>query len=165
MAAGLLLHHLREAGHDASVTSVGTRAFSLPVDPVAVGAVGDIGVDISGHIPRQMDRALLDSEGADLIVTMTREHLRVVVASHRTTFPRTFTLRELLRRASANGRSDGSWEDWLTSIAAGRRASDLMGDEGHDDIADPYGLGRGKVAATASELDVLTRQLALTAPW
>ena len=165
MAAGLLLHHLHAAGHDASVTSAGTRAFSLPVDPVATGAVGELDVDISTHVPRQMDRTLLDDEGADLIITMTREHLRAVVASHRTTFPRTFTLRELLRRASVNGRSGVPFPEWVASVAEGRRAIDLMGDENGDDISDPYGLGRGRVASTAVELDVLIRQLVIAAPW
>ncbi|MCU1392748.1 MAG: hypothetical protein JWM34_1176 [Ilumatobacteraceae bacterium] len=165
MAAGLLAHHLERMGRAATVTSAGTRAFDLPVDDVAVHAVRDLGVDISSHVPRQIDKQLLDTDGADLIVTMTREHLRSVVASHPRTFPRTFTLRELLRRSSNWSHPDATWDEWLERTAQGRKASDLMGDESDDDVSDPYGLGRAKVGATAADLDLFTRQLASTAPW
>ena len=165
MGAGLLSHHLRAAGHDALVTSAGTQEFNLAVDPVATRSVRALGVDISQHTPRQMDRSILDTDGADLIITMTREHLRILVASNRAAFARTFTLRELLRRNARYRSAIAGWDDWLASMARGRRASELMGDDQNDDISDPYGLGRNKVNATAAELDLLTRQLASAAPW
>ncbi len=165
MGAGLLLRNLRAAGHDAVVTSAGTRSFGVPVDPVATQSMRNLGVDISGHVPRQFDTTILDTDGADLIVAMTREHLRALVASHRTTFGRTFTLRELLRRCGQYGRTNVGWDEWLSSVAFGRTASALMGTDEADDISDPYGLGRGRVKSTASELDLLTQQLAAAAPW
>jgi protein-tyrosine phosphatase len=165
MAAGLLLHHVRQADHDIMVTSAGTRAFDLPVDAVAVNAVRDLGVDISGHVPRQVSKNILDTEGADLIITMTREHLRAVVASHPSIFGRTFTLREILRRSGAYTHPDASWSEWLERTAEGRRASDLMGDDSDDDVSDPYGLGRARVNATAADLDLFTRQLVKAVPW
>ncbi len=99
------------AGLDVTVTSAGTRSVSLSVDVEAVHAMGQRGVDISGHVPRQLDRAILDHEGADLIVTMTREHLRTVATSGRMTFPRTFTLREVVRRASSYDGGQLKWPE------------------------------------------------------
>lgn len=165
MGAGLLRRHLDAAGHDVVVTSAGTRAFSLPVDPVATQSMRDLGVDISAHVPRQIDRAILDHDGADLIIAMTREHLRALVASHRTTFARTFTLRELLRRSSRYAPGNAPWDVWLASVAFGRTTSELMGEDEADDIPDPYGLGRSRVNATAAELDLLTQRLTIAAPW
>lgn len=164
MAAALLTHHLDALGCDAVVRSAGTRPFSLSVDRDAVDAVSAWGVDLSGHRPRHVDRSIVESDGHDLIITMTRGHLRDVAAMERTAWKRTFTLRELVRRASSRSRGD-DWTAWLADLGEGRRPTDLLGEDPDDDITDPYGKGAAAVAATASELRDLTGSLSLLVPW
>ena len=171
MAAGLLAAHLAAIGADASVTSAGTASYELPVDPVAVAAARALGVEIWAHRPRMLDRALLAHDGQHLIITMTREHLRHVVTTDRTAWRRTFTLRELVRRASSGGRVDESvtgeerFAGVIGELAAPRRANDLIDNDPDDDIADPYGQGIAAVRRAAAELDLLTGSLAKLLPW
>ncbi len=164
MAAGLLASHLRAAGHSVIVTSAGTQSVRLGVDRVAVDELRERGIDISGHQPRAFDGAMLEAEGADLIITMTRAHLRVVATTAQTAWPRTFTFRELVRRASAVA-ATASWSSWLTALNADRSSKDLIGDSDRDDIADPYGAGAAAIHRTVTELEQLTRQLVALAPW
>ena len=169
MGEALLRHHLQQMGANVQVTSAGTRAgeLSLPVDPHAVDALRGMGVELDGHQPRQASRQVITTDGADLIVTMTREHLRRH-RNHHTwhIFPRTFTLRELVRRASITGAWHGdSFAGWLEWVGGGRRASDLMGDDPDDDVSDPYGLGTAAVKRTAAEIDELVRTLVAIGPW
>ncbi len=165
MAEGLLHHHLLARGLDVTVTSAGTHSVSLSVDPEAVHAARRLGVDISAHSPRQFTPTILADEGADLIVTMTREHLRAVATTCRGSLARTFTLRELVRRASALQSPGESWADWLAALGQGRRVSELLKDEPADEVSDPYGLGASRVRAVADELDQLTSALVALGPW
>lgn len=126
--------------------------------------LGTLGIDISTHLPRALDREILERDGADLIITLTREHLRVVATYDRTAWPRTFTFRELVRRASLLPVTH-TWSAWLAALNADRSPRDLMGDSELDDIADPYGAGVAAIHRTATELDQLTRQLVSLAPW
>lgn len=161
MAAALLRRHLDDAAVPAHVTSAGTRSTSLPVDFQAVAVMADRGLDLRGHVPRRIDRTVLTDDGADLVVTMTREHLREVVAMDGSAWPRAFTLRELVRRATANGvRSQPGWAEWLARLAAPRRPADLLVPDPADDIADPYGMSLATVRRVGGQLDDLTGRLA-----
>jgi len=64
MAAGWL-HHL--AGDAVEVRSAGSEPGDQ-INRVAVAAMAEIGIDISGGIPRKLDWDL--AEGSDVIVTM-----------------------------------------------------------------------------------------------
>ena len=177
MAEGLLRHHLATIGADVAVTSAGTRGPGHPplsVDRHAVTALAEFGVEIAGHQPRRLTRELIDGAGADLIITMTRGHLRDVATTVRTAFARTFTLRELARRAGTARRSlptglgaadVSELSGWVLGLGFGRRPADLLGDEPSDDIADPYGLSLADVRLTATDLDRLTRSIAAMSPW
>jgi protein-tyrosine phosphatase len=159
MAEGLLRHRLG-VGRGGRVTSAGTRAVTLPVSPNAVVAAGELGADIAGHRPRALSTSLLASEGSDLVVTMTREHLREVVALDRTTWVRTFTLKEIVRRAGGQVRRDGQpLTAWLGELGSGRIPAHLVGDDPRDDVADPYGAALSRYRRTAAELDDLLAQL------
>ena len=104
----------------------------------------------------------MDDEGADLVITMTRAHLREVAVTAHGSFRRTFTLRELGRRLTIvePGTFDPTFEAALSAIASDRRPSQLLGDDPDDDIADPYGTGIVNVRRTAIELDQLARTVA-----
>jgi low molecular weight protein-tyrosine phosphatase len=159
MAEGLLRRRLGpEAG--GQVTSAGTRAVALPVSPNAVLAASERGADIAGHRPRPISTEMLAGEGLDLVVTMTREHVREVVALDRTAWPRTFTLKELVRRAGDVGPArDGDLPAWRSRLGAGRSAAQLLGDDPRDDVADPFGGPLSAYRRTAGEIDDLLARL------
>lgn len=166
MGEGLLRARLAEIGADVTITSAGTREAGLPVDPNAVAALAPLGVDISSHRPRQLTRDLIETEGADLVITMTREHLRTVATMGRTLFHRTFTLPELVRRATAAGRDlPNDLRGWVEAVGDGRKPSQMMTPDPADDVADPYGEGAAAVRRTGEEIDRLVRALVLLAPW
>lgn len=164
MVEGFLRTRFATIGADVAVTSAGARLAGAAVDPHAVAALAAQRVDIADHVPRRMDRELLGAEGRDLIVTLTREHLRTVVTLRRDTWPRTFTLRELVRRG-AEAEPAADLATWLAGVGEGRTTASLLGDDDRDDVADPYGLGAAAVRATADELDVLCAQVVAMAPW
>lgn len=166
MAEGLLRHHLDRAGADAVITSAGTHGGRLPVDPDAVAALDALGVDLRSHASRAVTRQVLDTDGADLIITMTREHLRTIATMGRTLFHRTFTLPELVRRASeAPTDLPHDLTGWIETVGDGRRPSQLLGNDPADDVSDPYGTGAAEVRRTAVELDRLVGALVKLAPW
>ena len=163
MAQALLHHHCREVGVDVSVRSAGTKEFDLPVDPLAVEALATYGLDISQHQPRRLDRSIVDTEGADLVLVMTRDHLRTAATTGSGAFRRTFTLREFARRAAVVEPDPGEGlASWLDVVAEGRQARDLMGNDSADDIADPYGDTLDVHRVCAAELDQLTEVAART---
>ena len=155
MAAALLEQCASRVGVVASVSSAGTERHDLPVDPDAVTVMSELGLDIGRHIPRMLDRSIIDRDGADLILTMTRAQLRVVATSAPGALQRAFTVRELARRLTM---SDVSAD--LTTLNHGRAARDLMGDDVTDDISDPYGAGLPRHRECAAELDASLRAIA-----
>lgn len=163
MAAALLHRHCLLRGVEAAVGSAGTVHTDLLVDPVAVEVLTEYGHDIAQHRPRRLTRTILDAEGADLVLVMTRDHLRVAATTSTGAFRRTFTLREFARRAAESEPEEGrGLGGWLTSVAEQRRARDLMGDDDSDDIADPYGASLEVHRLCAGELNQLMEVVART---
>ncbi len=171
MAARLLQQRLDGEvdvdGHDWVVTSAGTADVRPEVDRHTVAAAKQIGIDVSDHQRRTLTKEVLDTDGSDLVITMTREQLRVVIGIDLSAWPRTFTLKELARRSvSVVGES---WADgytgWLTRLAEGRRASGMMHPDPSDDIADPYGRPRREHDAMVSDTVDLVDTIVRTGPW
>jgi protein-tyrosine-phosphatase len=75
---------------------------------------------------------------------------------------KTFTLRELLRRAADTGgpRQAEPLGDWLAVVGAGRTAADLIGSSRTDDVSDPYGGPHSGYEASAVVIDDLISDLA-----
>lgn len=129
--------------------------------PVEVAEVADrLGVDLTAHRSRQLDPDEVAT--AALVVGLAREHVREVSLAVTGAFPRTFTLRELVRRAGAVGgrRGDEPLGEWVERLGDGRRPSDLLGSSPDDDVADPYGGPPRAYAEMAATLDALIRPLA-----
>ena len=152
MAAALLAHRCDELGVKVSVSSAGVQAHQLPVDPDAVAVLAEHGLDISAHQPRSLDRAML--EDADLVITMTRDHLRTVATTIPGVFRRAFTARELARKLTRHEHLD------LDVLNEGRSPRDLMGNDAADDIADPYGKSLQWHRLCAEEIDEAMRTIA-----
>jgi protein-tyrosine phosphatase len=149
LRAGLASRLGREAP---AVSSVGTTGWSgSGADPNSVEAAAERGVDISGHRARRLSDQHVAS--ATLILAMSGEHARAVVAREPDAASRTFTLKELVRLLEALPPSSGP--DLASRVAAAEelRSSGFAGNPDDEDVADPLGLPLDSFRAVAWELD------------
>lgn len=163
MAEALLRDRLLARGIEANVHSAGEMEGGVPASGGSVRAMAARGLHLDGHRSRRTSADMLRS--ADLVVAMARRHLRSAVATVPDAFPRTFTLKELVRRAEQAGpRAAGEpLRAWLERLHAGRTSAGLLGESPDDDIADPIGGTDRQYEATAQELEALVDRLAALA--
>jgi len=167
MAEVLLRHHLAMAGIEATVSSAGVYEGGAPATGHGITAMAARGLDLTNHRSRRMDEAMV--ERADLVIGMTREHVREAAVLDRDALAKTFTLKELVTLAEAVGPRDPAepLAAYLNRVAATRVRSSLLG-LGHNDaldVEDPVGRGRRDYEVTADLLDgLLHRVLELTFP-
>jgi protein-tyrosine phosphatase len=117
------------------------------------------GVDLTDHLSREATKA--DVQQADLILGMSREHVRDAAALAPAALPRAFTLKELVRRGESIGprRPDEPLQAWLDRAAAGRQAADLYGASLDDDVLDPIGSPIHHYESVAAEVETLIDRL------
>lgn len=163
MAEVLLRQRLGDLGVEARVTSAGLLQSGQPPSAHGVDVMRGRGLDMSAHRSRAISPDILSS--ADLVLGMAREHVREAVVMDMSLWPRTFTLKEVVRRGEAAGpRGDGEpLDDWLARVGQGRRVADLAGSSNVDDVADPIGGPRSAYDRTALELDGLLDRLVAVA--
>jgi protein-tyrosine phosphatase len=148
------------AGGSVLVRSAATAGCDgIPPPAEVVGVMAAHGLDVSGH--RSHAATAGDLAGADLILAMTREQLRHAVVVAPATWPRAFTLRELVRRGDLAGRREPgeTLPGWLTRLHDGRSRTALLGDSAQDDIPDPIGGPLSGYEQAAAELWQLTGRL------
>jgi protein-tyrosine phosphatase len=155
MAEVLLRDRLAAVGIDAVVTSAGDLPGGSPASAGSVRAMAARGLDLQGHVSQTLTPELV--ERADLIIAMGRRHLRSAVALHPPAFHRTYTAKELVRRAAPVGprRPGEDLDAWLARVHEGRTLKGLLGDDVSDDVADPMGRADREYEATAVELTQL----------
>jgi protein-tyrosine phosphatase len=158
MAQVLLERELRNRDPGVSVRSAGLRPTGRPVPEPAQRVMRARGLDLSDHQASGLDAATL--EHAALVIGMEREHVRQIVADEPATWPRTFVLKELVRRAEEVGPRSGTFADWLASLHDGRRSTDLLGNSPEDDIPDPYGRDDDDYLVAAQDIEDLITRLA-----
>jgi protein-tyrosine phosphatase len=158
-AAAALRARLEGREPSLTVESAGLGADGFPATPPTVDAARALGFDLTQHRSRQLDATIV--EGADLIVTMERRHVREVVVLDQRAWSRAFTLKELVRRATAVGpRAAGEpLAEWLQRVNAGRRPADLLGQSRDDDVADPTTDPLADYDAMTREVDELLAEL------
>ncbi|MDQ6724778.1 MAG: hypothetical protein M3066_01170 [Actinomycetota bacterium] len=163
MAEHMLRKRFVGAGIDVGVTSAGLLQAGNPAQAHGIDVAQSLGMDMSVHRSRSMTRDVLSA--ADLIVGLAREHVREAVVLDPALWPRTFTLKELVRRGEAAGprRPDEALADWLARAGQGRRVADLSGSSPDDDVEDPIGMPRSSYERMARELDDLTGRLVAVA--
>lgn len=152
MAAAILRALLDAHGiAGVEVASAGLLPGGAPATADAVAVVGAL----AGHVSRTVSGDMVAT--ADLVVGMTREHVRELAVAFEGCFPRVFTLKELVRRAEAVGpRAPGETPAaWLGRVGSGRSPLDLLGASPDDDIDDPVGRPRAVYRRTAEELEQL----------
>jgi len=160
MAAALLARRSDALRTPLAVRSAGLLADGAPPQPGAISALAPYGLDISGHRSHRMTEA--DLAWADLVLGMSREHVRHAVVTLPGAWSRAFTLKELVRRGEATGpaKLGELLADWLAHVHEGRDRAALLGDSPVDDVADPTGGPLRAYADTASQLDELISRLA-----
>ncbi len=168
MAEALLRDRLDQRGLDGRVASAGLVSEGVTASENSVRVMAKRGLDLQTH-----RSTLLDEEAvarADLVIGMTREHVREAVVLEPDAFAHTFVLRDLVRRAQATGPRRLAPEEeplgtWLARVGVGRRGADLMGEDPADDVTDPMGRSRRFYERTAAELeDLIDRFLAVAHP-
>jgi protein-tyrosine phosphatase len=153
LAAALLRRALDGSG--VAVLDAGTGESGYPVTDETLTTASRLGIDLSDHLSTSIDPALVD--GAGLVLTMERAHVRTIVVEHPEAWFKTFTLKELVRRAEEVGsRPAGeSLAEWLSTLHEGRNRIDLLGASPVDDVADPTSDRRVDHDSTAEELEAL----------
>lgn len=160
MAASLLARRLAALGVTVPVRSAGMcRGGDLPY-PEVVSVLAAYRIDAVAHRSRVATAA--DLARTTLVLGMTRENLRYAVVTEPGTWPRAFTLKELVRRGEQIGpRPPGeSFAGWLARAHVGRYRASLLGYSLDDDVPDPAGGPLRAYVDTAALLDQLVTRLA-----
>ncbi|MFO7589454.1 MAG: hypothetical protein R6X23_00965 [Acidimicrobiia bacterium] len=163
---GALLRAAIEARDPAvELATAGLRGTGRRVTDEAATLGARRGLDLGRHRSRPVTAGLVT--GADLLIGMERAHVREVVAIDPLAWPRSFTLKELVRRGEAVGprRREEPIADWLDRVGEGRVGRDLLGSSPDDDVPDPTGGPIAEHEDLVAELDEqLGRLVALAWP-
>jgi protein-tyrosine phosphatase len=159
IAAALLEMRLQETAPEVVVESAGLREADANLDEGALRVLDQLGVDLRGHHSRAIDSPMVDA--ATLVLGLEREHVREAVLLEPSSWPRTFTLKEIVRRGEAEGtrRPGESIPNWIARAHADRTQRDLLGADRADDVADPFGGPPGGYEDAAEEIDDLVARL------
>jgi protein-tyrosine phosphatase len=160
MAEALLGHRLAERGAAATVRSAGLLASGQPVTEEVIELMRDRQLDVADHLSRMIEADMIAT--ADLVLGMTREHVRETTLLVPGSFVRTFTLKELVRRGEQVGPRPAGMGlgEWLELAGEGRSPGLLLGQSDEDDITDPMGRRFKVYKQVATEIDDLTERLA-----
>jgi protein-tyrosine phosphatase len=158
MAEAFLRRDLAPRDAEVRVSSAGTLRDGMAAAEEVVELMDKRGITVEAHRSRRLSPDMLAS--ADLIIGMTRDHVREAALMDFNCFARSFTLKEIVRRGSAVGprRPDESIESWLKRAAEGREPRDYLFAE-DDDIEDPMGRRFSVFKRTAAEIEGLTTAL------
>lgn len=152
MAEALLRAALQARGVDARVQSAGTRVWPGGASPGAQVAMRERGLDLSTHVSRALDDAMI--RAADLVLAMTRNHLWTVRNHVPEASTRAFLFGELTRLgARAGPRGPGEpVRVWAARVAALRSDPRVPGHP-EDEVADPAGEPLAAYRAAAAQLE------------
>lgn len=165
MAEVLLRRALESRGVAVEVLSAGSLQDGVVASGGSVRAMARRGLVLDDHRSHRMTAH--DVAAADLVLCMARRHAREAVVLHPPAWPRTFTLKELVRRGEALGprRPGQRLHGWLGELGRDRQRAALLSDDPLDDIVDPMGGPDSAYEATADLLeDLVERAMALAFP-
>jgi protein-tyrosine phosphatase len=162
MAQVILTRRLAARGVGMEVGSAGLLPGGAPL-PVetedALAALGFTPPVLPAFVSAQVSPEALAV--AELVLGMTREHVREVAVAVPQVWDRSFTLKELVRRGTeAGGRTDGeALAAWLARVGVERTRTELLGSSPDDDVVDPIGGRPADFVRTAKEIDELCGEL------
>ena len=154
MAEALLETRIAERELSATIVSAGVLEGGHERTAEVVAALAKRGIALPDRLSRQVVQG--DLQSADLVCGMERAHVRHAVLLEPEAWPRTFTLKELVRRGAELGprpsfESPGAW---LAKAHEGRERRDLLGDSMIDD-----GGPSSAYEAAATEIEDLVDRL------
>ena len=139
VAGAMLQLFAGQRGREVEVRSAGFMegGFAPPSEIVRLGST--FGLDLADHLSQQVTAELV--EGSSLVMGMTRRHVRELAIAYPGSWPRAFTIRELVRRGREVGGlgPDGELAAWIAAMHEGRQTADLLGADETDEVADPMG--------------------------
>lgn len=148
-AAALLRATTRRNAVD--IDSAGTEATGRSASHAAIVQAAAVGLDLSTHTSTQFDPLALNDY--DLILPVTREHARMLLAAAPDIAPRLFTVRQFARWVAEHERPEGiSLGLWLDQ-ESDQSALDFLGDNPDDDIDDPTGRTTTRWKTLVAHLD------------
>jgi protein-tyrosine phosphatase len=126
----------RFAGRPFVIGSAGLLEGGRATPPAGLLVAAENGLDLSEHVSERVDTRRLSEW--DLVLTMSRRHVRELVAADPGLWPRVFTVPQFVRWIVANppGRH-AILRTWLELVGADRARSDMIGSRAEDEIADP----------------------------
>lgn len=146
---------------DAAVASAGLEVVEGQVPPDDFVAIAlDRGIDLRAHRPTPFSKE--DAAASDLVLAMTRSLLRTMVLSAPVIWPRSFTLKELVRRGTSTtppvpGETVATW---LGRVHGSRDRAELTSLDPVDDLRDPMVDATESNEEMFGELERATRRLA-----
>jgi protein-tyrosine phosphatase len=155
MAEAFLRHEAEKRGLDLDVRSTGTHAWSGRAATIEGRKVmSELGVPIDDHRTLELDQRLVD--WADLLVGMSREHVRETVRTFPDAAGRTFTLKGLLELLPRMP-SYGDTVAWLEAADSMRDRAESVASP---DIDDPIGEREAAYRRVAAEIKELVGRFA-----
>jgi low molecular weight protein-tyrosine phosphatase len=134
------------------IASAGMIKGGYPVPRIGLQVASEVGLDLAAHRSRQADIANLGCW--DVILTMTREHIRELIAADPALWPRVFTIKQFRRWLESTVPSrHAKLGAWIDIVAAGRSRYDMVGNNPDDEIEDPLHSPPDAWREMASELD------------
>lgn len=110
------------------------------------------GLDLRTHLSRKIDRSSL--ERYDLVLTMSRDISRDLVATDPGLWPRTFTVKQFSAWAREHPRPRAvPVQTWIATEAMDRPRGDLLGTSSTDDVVDPVSSPARVWRRVADELE------------
>lgn len=138
LAEQLMRRALQRLQVDALVASAGFLPGGFATPSVGVRVAATEGLDLARHLSVRVGKRLV--EVSDLILTMTREHAREIVALAPEAWPRVYPLKqftELVGSVELPRRAD--FRDAAVMVGEGRRVNSILGNPGYDAVEDPMG--------------------------
>jgi protein-tyrosine-phosphatase len=159
MAEVLMTRRMSQRGETAVVSSAGLLEDGRTSPAEVVGLVATLGIDLSERTSHQL--SVEDLDRVDLVLTMERRQLREAALMTASAWPKTFTLKEIVRRGSAVGgmEEDERIEAWLARLHEDREPAELLGVSSTDDVVDPFGGTAEQYEVTWREIDGLVKAL------
>jgi protein-tyrosine-phosphatase len=159
MAQASLTALLADRGIPGEVASTGLLPGGAPLPVETADALAAVGLDgvLGSFTSTQLSSHAVAK--ADLVLGMTREHVREVIVAIPEAWDHTFTLKELVRRGEELGprRPEENLDHWLWRLGEERTRTELLGSSPADDIEDPIGGRPAQFERTAREIDGLCR--------
>lgn len=155
MAEGFLRREAQDRGLGITIRSTGTHAWTgraATIDGRRVMA--DMGVPIDDHRTLELDRDLVN--WADLIIGLSREHVRETVRAFPEADAKTFTLKGFLELLPTLP----PFQDTVTWLEEAARLRNAGGGPADQDVDDPIGEREAAYRRVASEIRELVERLA-----